>query len=636
MLQNLISIFVPVLIGFQMEKEHKIILTRVLISGTLLGASFIPSFSETVRIILCMGAYLTAGYDVLYHALLRLFKGRFLDEHFLMAIATIGATVLGEYPEAAAVMLFFQVGELFQDMAVGKSRASIAALMDIRPEFAHLENEKGEFVKTDPDKVPVNSTIVVMPGEKIPLDGIVVSGHSSLNLSALTGESLPQEVHEGQNVLSGSLNLSGLLRIKTTSVYAQSTVARILELVQNTPDNKSQSERFITRFARYYTPVVVAVAVLIALIPSLFVDGQWTEWLHRALVFLVVSCPCALVISVPLSFFAGIGYASKKGILVKGAYFMEILSAVRTVVFDKTGTLTKGEFSVQDICPADGIQKEELLELAAIAESFSTHPIAAGIRQAYEKDPDTSRLQYLDNIDGEGIKAVIDNKNVYVGNTKLIRRTWPDFMPAQANGILVHLCSDKSYLGYIILADSLKTQTAQAIEALRKAGVHRTVILTGDRKEVADEIAAKLDINECYAELLPQEKVKKMEELRASGYGRVAFIGDGINDAPVLKCSDVGIAMGAIGSDAAIEAADVVLMDDNPLKIATAIRISKRTRNIVRQNIVLSIGIKVVVLALGTFGLANMWEAVFADVGVTVVAVLNAIRAMYLKKQNKL
>lgn len=574
-----------------------------------------------------------AGYDVLCHALRHIFKGKFLDEHFLMALATIGAIAIGEYPEAAAVMLFFQVGELFQDVAVGKSRASIAALMDIRSEFANLENEKGELIKTVPASVPVDSTIVVMPGEKVPLDGLVVSGHSSLDLSALTGESLPKEVHEGGQVLSGSLNLNGLLRIKTTSAYEESTVARILELVQNTPDHKSQSERFITRFARYYTPIVVAVAVLIAVLPSLFIDGQWAQWLHRALVFLVVSCPCALVISVPLSFFSGIGHASKKGILVKGAYFMEILSEVRTVVFDKTGTLTKGEFSVQDVCPANGTNSADILEMAAIAECFSTHPIAAGIRQAYGKDPDTGRLQHLDNIEGEGIHAVIDNRSVYVGNAKLMRRTLPDFNPAQAKGVLVHLCSENNYLGYIVLADCLKPETAQAIEALRKTGVRRTVILTGDRKEVADEVAGKLGMSECYAELLPQEKVRKMEELRADGHGKVAFIGDGINDAPVLKGSDVGIAMGAIGSDAAIEAADVVLMDDNPLKIATAIRISRRTRHIARQNIALSIGIKVVVLGLGAFGLANMWEAVFADVGVTVIAVLNAIRAMYLKKQ---
>lgn len=574
-----------------------------------------------------------AGYDVLCHALRHIFKGKFLDEHFLMALATIGAIAIGEYPEAAAVMLFFQVGELFQDVAVGKSRASIAALMDIRSEFANLENEKGELIKTVPASVPVDSTIVVMPGEKVPLDGLVVSGHSSLDLSALTGESLPKEVHEGGQVLSGSLNLNGLLRIKTTSAYEESTVARILELVQNTPDNKSQSERFITRFARYYTPIVVAVAVLIAVLPSLFIDGQWAQWLHRAMVFLVVSCPCALVISVPLSFFSGIGHASKKGILVKGAYFMEILSEVRTVVFDKTGTLTKGEFSVQDVCPANGTKSADILEMAAIAECFSTHPIAAGIRHAYGKDPDTGRLQHLDNIEGEGIHAVIDNRSVYVGNAKLMRRTLPDFNPAQAKGVLVHLCSENNYLGYIVLADCLKPETAQAIEALRKTGVRRTVILTGDRKEVADEVAGKLGMSECYAELLPQEKVRKMEELRADGHGKVAFIGDGINDAPVLKSSDVGIAMGAIGSDAAIEAADVVLMDDNPLKIATAIRISRRTRHIARQNIASSIGIKVVVLGLGAFGLANMWEAVFADVGVTVIAVLNAIRAMYLKKQ---
>lgn len=616
-----------------MKREHKTILVRVLASSILLGISFIPSFSGLTRIILCMGAYLVAGYDVLCHALRHIFKGKFLDEHFLMALATIGAIAIGEYPEAAAVMLFFQVGELFQDVAVGKSRASIAALMDIRSEFANLENEKGELIKTVPASVPVDSTIVVMPGEKVPLDGLVVSGHSSLDLSALTGESLPKEVHEGGQVLSGSLNLNGLLRIKTTSAYEESTVARILELVQNTPDNKSQSERFITRFARYYTPIVVAVAVLIAVLPSLFIDGQWAQWLHRAMVFLVVSCPCALVISVPLSFFSGIGHASKKGILVKGAYFMEILSEVRTVVFDKTGTLTKGEFSVQDVCPANGTKSADILEMAAIAECFSTHPIAAGIRHAYGKDPDTGRLQHLDNIEGEGIHAVIDNRSVYVGNAKLMRRTLPDFNPAQAKGVLVHLCSENNYLGYIVLADCLKPETAQAIEALRKTGVRRTVILTGDRKEVADEVAGKLGMSECYAELLPQEKVRKMEELRADGHGKVAFIGDGINDAPVLKSSDVGIAMGAIGSDAAIEAADVVLMDDNPLKIATAIRISRRTRHIARQNIASSIGIKVVVLGLGAFGLANMWEAVFADVGVTVIAVLNAIRAMYLKKQ---
>ena len=614
-----------------MEKQEKAVSVRIVAASILLGVSFLPVFAEWVSVTFCIAAYAVCGFDVLFKAFRNIFKGDFLDENFLMTIATVGALAIGEYPEAAAVMLFFQIGEFFQDMAVGKSRASIAALMDIRPDYANVEDSDGNIVKTDPAQVPAGSTLIVMPGEKVPIDGTVVSGRSALDTSALTGESLPRDVVPGQNVFGGSLNISGLLRIRTTALYSESTVARILELVQNADNSKAESEKFITRFARYYTPVVVGIALLLAIVPPLFA-GDWTEWLYRALVFLVVSCPCALVVSIPLTFFAGIGCASRKGILIKGSQYLETLSEIRTLVFDKTGTLTQGEFAVQGLYPVHPGDEAALLEQAALAETYSTHPIAAGIREAYGKDPEPNRIKDLENIEGEGIRALIDNRTVYVGNEKLMRRAAVDFYHTHPVGISVHVAHNNTYLGYIVLADRIKEESLQAVSNLKKSGVLRTVILTGDRSDVAKAVAGKLGIDECYAELLPHDKVRKMEETRARHNGKTAFAGDGINDAPVLKSADIGIAMGAIGSDAAIEAADVVIMDDNPLKIALAIKISRHTLRIVRQNIILSLGIKFCVLALGAFGLVNMWLAVFADVGVTVLAVLNAIRAMYLKK----
>lgn len=607
-------------------------LARILAAGILLGMAFFPMPEDWMSMAFCLAAYVVCGFDVLFKAIRNIFKGRFLDENFLMTLATIGALIIGEYPEAAAVMLFFQIGEFFQDMAVGKSRASIAALMDIRPDYANMEDANGNIVKTDPAQVPTGSTIIVMPGEEIPIDGTVIFGHSNIDTSALTGESMPKNVCAGQNVFGGSLNLSGLLRIKTTTRYSESMVARILELVQNTGNNKAEREKFITRFARYYTPIVVGIALLLAVIPPLFIGCNWEEWLYRALVFLVVACPCALVISVPLTFFAGIGCASKKGILIKGSQYLEALSDIRTVVFDKTGTLTQGEFVVQGIYPITPGEESILLEQAALAEIYSTHPIAAGIREAYGQDPDLKRIKDLENIEGEGIRALIDNHTVYVGNEKLMRHAKVDFYHQHPVGISVHVAIHNRYLGYIVLTDRVKQESVQAIANLKKVGVRHTVMLTGDHKNVAKAISLQLGIDECYADLLPNEKVQKINMLRTRHNGKTAFAGDGINDAPVIKTADVGIAMGAIGSDAAIEAADVVIMDDNPLKIASAIQISKHTLHIVRQNIVLSLCIKFCVLILGAFGLINMWIAVFADVGVTVLAVLNAIRAMYLKK----
>lgn len=616
-----------------MKDQKKAGLARILIAGILLGMYFIPALPAWASAAFCAAAYLACGYKVLFNAFRNLFRGRFLDENFLMTAATLGALAIGQYPEAAAVMLFFQIGEFFQDLAVGKSRASISALMDIRPETANVEDGNGNIVKTDPDQVPAGSILIVMPGEKIPIDGMVISGHSTIDTAALTGESLPQDIAPGKSVLGGSLNLTGLLRIRTSTVYSESTVARILELVDKAQNSKAESEKFITRFARYYTPVVVGSALLLAVIPPLITGGDWTEWLYRALVFLVVSCPCALVVSIPLTFFAGIGCASKKGILVKGAQYLESLSQIRTVVFDKTGTLTRGEFAVQGIYPVLPGEEAKMLEYAALAEAFSTHPIATGIREAYGKNLESDRIKDLENIEGEGICATIDTHTVFVGNEKLMRRSAVDFYHRHSIGISVHVSVDNTYLGYIVLADRIKNESEQTITLLKKAGVRKTVILTGDRPEVAKAVARKIGIDEWHAELLPHEKVRMVEELRIRDGSKTAFAGDGINDAPVLKVADVGIAMGAIGSEAAIEAADIVIMDDNPLKIATAIRISRRTLRIVRQNIILSIGIKFCILALSAFGLANMWIAVFADVGVTLIAVLNAIRTMYLKKQ---
>ncbi len=608
-----------------MEKEHKMMIARIALSAVLLGASFFTS--GTVRPVLCVTAYLAVGYEVIAGALRNILKGEVFDENFLMTVATFGAFALGEYPEAVAVMLFFQTGELFQDIAVSRSRASITSLMDIRPDFATLERADGSIEEVSPEEVGAGSVILVRPGEKIPLDGTVIEGSGSLDTAALTGESLPREVAPGSEVLSGSLSLSGLLRIRTRGTYGESTVARILDLIGNADNGKADAERFISRFARYYTPAVVGAAVLLSLVPTLLFAGQWDVWLHRALIFLVISCPCALVISIPLSFFAGIGGASRRGILVKGSNLLEALARVQTVVFDKTGTLTRGSFSVSAIVP-HLVSAEQLLETAALAECWSEHPVAASLRQAYGKSFDRSRVADVENYAGEGICARVDGKRVYAGNGTLMRRFCVSFVPCGKPGTVVYVAVDGQFCGSIVVSDTVKPSSAAAVKALREEGVSRIVMLTGDRQDVAEDVGREVGLDAVHAELLPADKVERVRELKMERGGALAFVGDGINDAPVLRLSDVGIAMGAIGSDAAIEAADVVLMDDDPLKVAEGIAISRRTLRIVRQNIVFAIGVKLLMLALGALGLANMWMAVFADVGVSVIAILNSLRAM--------
>lgn len=606
-------------------------LVRIIMVVLMMIIVFFLPISNLVRLWLCVAAYLVAGADVVYDALKSIFHGELLDEHFLMAAATIGAFATGEYPEAVAVMLFYQVGELFSDIAVSRSRSSISSLMDIRPDYANLV--KGESIeKVSPSEVPVGSEIVVKPGEKIPIDGVICSGESALDTSALTGESLPREVIVGDSVLSGSLNMTGLLHVRTTNTFGESTVSKILELVENADNGKAKTEKFITKFARIYTPVVVGSAVLLAVLPPLLMGGAWAEWFHRALIFLVISCPCALVISIPLTFFAGIGGASRKGILVKGANYMETLAKVRTMVFDKTGTLTKGQFSVSDIEPASGYSKEELLQKASLAESFSTHPVAVSLRQSCTEDLDTSRVSDVIDFSGEGVCAKVDGENVYVGNEKLMRRAGviPDAI--SKIGTIVYVACDGKYMGCIVVSDSIKSQSKEAIAQLKSLGVRRTVMLTGDKDEVAGEVALNLKIDEYHAALLPVDKVERVKQMKNDDPdGVLAFAGDGINDAPVLKLADIGFAMGGVGSDAAIEASDIVLMDDNPLKIACAIKIARKTMRIVKQNIVFAIGVKVLFLILGALGVANMWEAVFADVGVTVIAILNSLRAMRVR-----
>lgn len=616
-----------------MEREHKITLVRIAASGALLGISYIPQLSAGMHIALCAAAYLVIGADIIYRAVRNLFRGEFFDENFLMSIATAGAFAIGEYPEAVAVMLFYQTGEMFQDMAVARSRASISSLMDIRPDYAEMEDGNGTLRRVSPDSVPAGSTIVVKPGEKIPLDGVVLSGSSALDTAALTGESMPREVSENDSVISGSLNMTGLLRIRTTGTYGESTVARILDLVENADTGKAKTEKFITRFAKYYTPTVVIAAALLAVVPPLIAGGEWLVWLDRALIFLVISCPCALVVSIPLTFFAGIGGASRRGILIKGSNNLETLARIRTVVFDKTGTLTAGRFSVTAVHP-EIISETELLELAALAESYSDHPVAVSLRDAYAKSVDKSRIADVENFAGEGIRARIDGRDVYAGNEKLLARIGIAAKRCECKGTIVHLAVDGVYMGHIVIADTVKPQSTEAIRRLKAAGITKTVMLTGDRHDVAETVATSLGIDEQHAELLPADKVRIVDELMTAeeGSSRLAFVGDGINDAPVLKRADVGIAMGAAGSDAAIEAADVVLMDDNPVKVADAVTLSRRTLRIVYQNIAFAIGIKLAMLLLGALGVANMWEAVFADVGVTVLAVLNALRAMRTPK----
>lgn len=618
-----------------MNQEQRNILYRIAICLVLAAGAFLAPGPRWLEIALFALAYLVAGADVLWKALRNIVRGDIFDEHFLMSVATIGAGILGEYPEAVAVMLFYQVGELFQDIAVERSRRSIASLMDIRPDHANIENADGSLTAVKPEDVPAGSIIVVRPGEKIPLDGTVESGHASLDTSALTGESMPREVGENDLVASGCLDMTGLLRIRTSGTYGESTVAKILRLVENAETGKAKTEKFITRFAKTYTPLVTAAAVLLATVPPLLAGGAWTTWIERALIFLVISCPCALVVSVPLSFFAGIGGASRHGILVKGSHYLEMLARLKTVVFDKTGTLTKGDFSVTAVYP-QGIAPEELLALAATAEIHSDHPVALSLRKAYGKPVDPSRTSETSNFAGEGIRAVVAGKTVYAGNEKLMKRAGvlPEtHQNGLEEGTIVQVAVDGRYMGHIVISDSVKEESAQAVGLLRKAGIEHIVMLTGDRPEVARKVAGSLGITEYHARLLPAEKVEYVTAAaKRQRPGRtLAFVGDGINDAPVLKTADVGIAMGAAGSQAAIEAADVVLLDDNPLKVALGVKISRATLAIVKQNIVLAIGIKLAMLVLGAAGVAGMWEAVFADVGVTVMAVLNALRALRIK-----
>ena len=572
--------------------------------------------------------YLLIGWDVLWKAVRNIAHGQIFDENFLMALATVGAFGTGEYAEAVFVMLFYQVGELFQGYAVGKSRQSITALMDIRPDCANVERD-GALLQVDPDEVEVGDTIVIKAGERVPLDGVILEGRSTLDTAALTGESLPREAEAGDDVISGCINLSGLLKVRVTKSFEESTVAKILDLVENAAGKKAKAENFITKFARYYTPSVVAAAVLLAVLPPLLGDGDWSKWFHQALVFLVISCPCALVISVPLSFFGGIGGASRAGILVKGGNYLEVLADTQIVVFDKTGTLTKGVFNVTAIHP-DQCDEDRLLELAALAESYSDHPISRSLKEAYGKEIDNSRVDGVEEIAGQGVKASVDGVEVWVGNDKLMDAAGAAWHPCHRVGTTVHVASQGVYLGHIVISDEVKEDAAQAIAGLKTIGIQKTVMLTGDAQAVGEDVARRLGLDEVHTQLLPADKVDQVEALlrERTGKGKLAFVGDGINDAPVLSRADLGIAMGGLGSDAAIEAADVVLMDDKPSKIAVAIRIARKTLSIVRQNIVFALGVKLLVLVLGAVGRANMWGAVFADVGVSVLAILNAMRAL--------
>lgn len=608
-------------------------LWRIIIGAAVLATAVLLSLNnEWLQIALFIISYIIVGGDVVKRAVKNIFKGQVFDENFLMSIATIGAFFIGEYPEGVAVMLFYQVGELFQSYAVGKSRKSIASLMDIRSDYANVK--KGdEFVKVDPDEVQIGDIIVIKAGEKIPLDGKVIEGSSMIDTSALTGESIPREVEVGSDILSGCININGVITAEVTKEFGESTVSKILDLVENASSKKSNSEQFITKFARYYTPVVVIIAVFLAIIPPLVIDGAtFSDWIYRALAFLVVSCPCALVISIPLSFFGGIGGASKKGVLVKGSNYLEALAETEIVVFDKTGTLTKGVFNVQEIHP-EGVSKEELLELTAHAESYSNHPISLSLKRAYSKEIDNGRISDVEEISGHGVIATVDGKKVMAGNIKLMKMMDIPYFKGELIGTIVHVAVNNKYIGYIVIADEVKEDSAQAIKELKAANIKQTVMLTGDNKSIGSKVAKELGLDKVYAELLPADKVEKLEELfsQKSKKGKLAFVGDGINDAPVLARADIGIAMGGLGSDAAIEAADVVIMTDEPSKIATTMKISKKTLKIAHQNIVFAIGIKIIVLILSAFGITTMWAAIFADVGVTIIAVLNAFRALNVK-----
>lgn len=626
-----------------MMKKQKIMLYRIIAAAVIYVPLFVLEHmgklefqSEIpVQFLLFMIPYLIVGWDIIYRAVRNISHGQVFDENFLMCIATFGALGVKEYSEAVAVMLFYQIGELFQSYAVNRSRQSISAMMDICPEYANIE-EDGKLKQVDPDDVEIGTEIVIKAGERVPLDGVVVSGTSFVDTSALTGESVPREVTEGSEIISGCVNGSGLLKVRTTKEFDDSTVAKILELVENASSKKAHVENFITKFAKYYTPIVVCAAVVLAFLPPIILGGGFAEWIQRACIFLVISCPCALVISVPLGFFGGIGAASKQGVLVKGSNYLEALSEMKTIVFDKTGTLTKGEFVVSEVIP-NGWEKEGLLEVAALAEGYSDHPISAALKKAYEEaelgELSMDRVEQTEEIAGHGIKAKIDGRVVYTGNAKLMEEEGVEYESCTVPGTVVYLAAEKEFLGTIVISDTVKPEAKRAIAQLKKSGVKKTVMLTGDRKDVGEAVAESLGIDEVYTDLLPGDKVDKVEALlgELGEKEKLGFVGDGINDAPVLSRADIGIAMGSMGSDAAIEAADVVLMDDNILKISSIMRIAGKTLQIVHQNIVFALGVKVLVLILGALGMANMWEAVFADVGVSVIAILNSMRTLKVK-----
>lgn len=621
-----------------MTRKQKKMVARIAASAVLLVAAVLIPYEGPWRFVLFLPAYFVIGWDVLWKAARNIAHGQVFDENFLMALATVGAFCTGffgegQYPEAVFVMLFYQVGELFQGYAVGKSRKSIASLMDIRPDYANVERD-GQLTQVDPEEVAVGDTITVKAGERVPLDGVVLEGSSLVNTSALTGESVPRQVQPGDDVISGCVNQSGLLRVRVTKPFGESTVQKILDLVENSSSKKAKAENFITKFARYYTPIVVFCALALALVPPLFV-GDWVGWVQKALIFLVVSCPCALVISVPLSFFGGIGGASRQGILVKGGNYLEVLANTEIVVFDKTGTLTKGVFNVTAIHPEE-YSESGLLEMAALAESYSDHPISRSLKEAWGQELDASRVGEVEELSGRGVRAQVDGKTVCAGNDKLMEDIGVKWHPCHHVGTTVHVAVEGKYTGHIVISDEVKPDAKEAIAALKAQGVKKTVMLTGDAKAVGESVAKDLGLDEAYTQLLPGDKVDRVEALLSekSPKGKLAFVGDGINDAPVLSRADIGIAMGALGSDAAIEAADIVLMDDKPSKIAKAMEISKRTLRIVRQNIVFALAVKLLVLALTPFGIANMWEAVFADVGVMVIAILNASRALQAGKKS--
>lgn len=627
-----------------MSKKQKKNLIRIILSALIMIILHFVNSNNFYTITLYLLAYLLVGYDVLLNAFNGIKNKQAFDESLLMAIATIGAIILafytksGDFVEAVAVMLFYQIGEFFQSYAVGKSRKSIADLMDIAPDYANIEGENGNIEEVDPDDVEIGSTIIIKPGEKVPLDGIVIDGVSSLDTKALTGESVPKDVKKGSNIYSGSINLNGLLKVKTTKEFGESTVTKVLELIEDASERKSKSEDFITKFARVYTPVVVYLALALAFLPGIFSyfmgeSPNFSSWIYRALIFLIISCPCALVISIPLSFFAGIGSASKNGILVKGSNYMEVLSNVDQVIFDKTGTLTKGTFEVTAVHP-ENLSEKELLHIASHVERYSTHPIADSLRKAYPNEKDSCEIKDIEEISGYGVSAKVNGDLVYLGNSKLMDKFNIKWKACEKTGTIIHLAINNVYQGHIVISDTLKENSKKAISDLKKNNISKTIMLTGDSKSVGENVAKDLSLDEFYSELLPQDKVKILEEILSKNNDenkKIAFVGDGINDAPALTRADIGIAMGAMGSDAAIEAADVILMDDDPAKIPTAIKISKKCLRIVKENIYFSIGVKVIVLILGALGLASMWAAIFADVGVTIIAVLNAMRCMYIK-----